>query len=234
MDEEGTDNEVHDSLSEDRPQAKAVKVKPRFESYGSGINETSFNAEQAPVMKSTAEKTGDKNHHCHYHHHHHHHHQNQRRQSEQRHKSPSSSSNNRERDDSITSAWSDNIPVIRISKTDSSECIQQRAEPQQPTKSSSSDTVVEPVHKSTKTAPSVSPTPRQKSDPKFRGDQLTQDSVQVDTNGHKRLVRALISDSKRRKAHKKKEDQKLGDEIEMAQRNTQQEQNIRKDEAKMS
>jgi len=233
MDEEGTDNEVHDSLSEDRPQTKAVKVMPRFESTGSGIIETSFNVEQAPAMKSTAEKTGDKNHHCHYHHHHHHH-QNHRRRSDQRHKSPSSSSNNRERDDSLTSVWSDNIPVIRISKTDSSECIQQRAEPQQPTKSGSSDTVVEPVHKSTKTVPSVSPTPKQKSDPKFRGDQLAQDSVQVDTNGHKRLVRALTSESKRRKSHKSKEDKKLGDEMEMAQRNTQQEQNIRKDEAKMS
>lgn len=229
MDGEGTDNEVHDSLSEDRPQAKSVKMKPRFESYSSGIIETSFNAEQAPVMKSTAEETGDKNHHCH-----HHHHQNHRRRPEQRHKSPSSSSNNRERDDSLMSAWSDNIPVIRISKTDSSECIQQRAEPQKPTKSSSSDTVIEPVHKQTKTAPPLSPTPRRKSDPKFRGDQLTQDSVQVDTNEHKRLVRALISDSKRRKAHKSKEDQKLGDEMEMAQRNTQQEQNIRKDEDKMS
>jgi hypothetical protein len=229
MDGEGTDNEVHDSLSEDRPQAKAVKVRPRFESSSSGIIETSFNVEQAPVMKSTAEKTGDKNHHCHYHHH-----QNHRRRSEQRQKSPSSSSNNRERDDSLTSAWSDNIPVIRISKTDSSECIQQRAEPQQPTKSSSSDTAIEPVHKSIKTVPSVSTTPHQKSDPKFRGDQLAQDSVQVDTNGHKRLVRALIIESKRRKTHKNKEDQKPGDEMEMAQGNTQQEQNIRKDEAKMS
>lgn len=228
MDGEGTDNEVHDSLSEDRPQAKAAKVKPRFTSYSSGIIETSFNVEQAPVTKSTAEETGDKNYHCH------HHHQNHRRRSEQRHKSPSSSSNNKERDDSLTSAWSDNIPVIRISKTDSSECIQQRAEPQQPTKSSSSDTVIEPVHKSSKTMPSVSPTPRQKSDPKFRGDQLAQDSVQIDANGHKRLVRALVSESKRRKTHKKKEDQKLGVEMEMAQRNTQQEQNIRKDEAKMS
>jgi hypothetical protein len=231
MDEEGTDNEVHDSLPEDRPQTKAVKVTPRFESSGSGIIETSFNAEQAPVMKSTAEKTGDKNHHCHYHHHHHH--QNHRRRSEKRHKSPSSSSNNRERDDSITSVWSDNIPVIRISKTDSSECIQQRAEPQQPTKSGSSDTVVEPVHKSTKTVPSVSSTSHQKSDPRFRGDQLTEDSVQVDTNGHKRLVRALIGESKRRKSHKNKEDQKHGDEMEMAQRDTKQGQNISKDEAKM-
>ena len=230
MDGEGTDNEVHDSLSEDRSQAKAVKVKPRFESYSGNINETSFNVEQIPLVKSAAEKTGDKNHHCHYHHHH----QNHRRRSEQRHKSPSSSSNNKERDDSLTSAWSDNIPVIRISKTDSSECIQQRAEPQQPTKSSSSDTVIEPVHKSAKTAPSVSPTPHQKSDPKFRGDQLAQTSVQVDTNGHKRLVRALMSESKRRKSHKNKEDQKLGEEMEMAQRSTQQEQNIRKDEAKMS
>jgi len=229
MDGEGTDNEVHDSLSEDRPQVKAVKMKPRFESYSSDINETSFNIEQAPVMKSTAEKTGDKNQHYH-----HHHHQNHRRRPEHRHKSTSSSSNNRERDDSLTSAWSDNIPVIRISKTDSSECIQQRAEPQQPTKSNSSDTVVEPVHKATKTAPPVSPTPRRKSDRKFRGDQHTPDSVQVDTNEHKRLVRALISDSKRKKAHKNKEDQKLGDEMEMAQRNTQQEQNIRKDEDKMS
>ena len=233
MDGEGTDNEVHDSLSEDRPQAKAVKAKPRFESYSGGINETSFNAEQAPVMKSTAEKTGDKNHHCHYHHHHHHH-QNHRRRSEQRHKSPSSSSNNKERDDSLTSVWSDNIPVIRISKTDSSECIQQRAEPQQPTKSSNNDTVIEPVHKSAKTVPSVSQTPHKKSDPKFRAEQLTQDSVQVDTNEHKKLARALISESKRRKSHKNKEDQKLGDEMEMAQRNTQQEQNVRKDEAKMS
>jgi hypothetical protein len=231
MDGEGTDNEVHDSLSEDRPQMKAVKMTSRFESSGSGIIETSFNVEQAPAMKSTAEKIGDKNHHCHYHHHHH---QNHRRQSDQRHKSPSSSSNNRERDDSLTSVWSDNIPAIRISKTDSSECIQQRAEPQQPTKSGTSDTVIEPVHKSAKTVPSVSPTTHQKSDPKFRGDHLVQESVQVDTNGHKRLVRALISESKRRKSHKSKEDKKLGDEMEMAQRNTQQEQNIRKDEAKMS
>jgi hypothetical protein len=82
--------------------------------------------------------------------------------------------------------------------------------------------------------PSVSTTPRQKSDPKFRGDQLAQDSVQVDTNGHRRLVRALISESKGRKTHKNREDQKLGDEMEMAQRNTQKEQNMRKDEAKMS
>jgi hypothetical protein len=82
--------------------------------------------------------------------------------------------------------------------------------------------------------PSVRPTPHQKSDPKFRGDQLAQDSVQVDTNRQKRLVRALMSESKQRKTHKTKEDQKLVDEMEMAQRNTQQEQNIRKDEAKMS
>jgi hypothetical protein len=232
MDGEGTDNEVHDSLPEDRPHAKAVKVRPRFESYSSGIIETSFNVEQVPVMKSTtAEKTGDKNHH---HHHHHHQQQNHRRRSEQRHKSPSSSSTNKERDDSPTSAWSDNIPVIRISKTDSSECIQQRAEPQQPTKSSSSDTVIKPVHKSTKSVPSVSATLHQKSDTKVRGDQLAQDSVHVDTNGHKRLVRALITESKRRKTHKSKEDQKLGDAMEMVDRNTQQEQSIRKDEAKTS
>jgi hypothetical protein len=230
MDGEGTDNEAHDSLSEDRPQAKAVKVRPRFESNSSGIAETSYNAEQAPVIKSTAEKTGEKNHHRH--HHHNHHQLNHRRRSEQRHKSPSSSSNNKERDDSLTSAWSDNIPVIRISKTDSSECIQQRAQPQQPIKSSSSDTVIEPVHKSTKAVPS--PTAHQKSDTKFRGDQLARDSVQIDTNGHKRLVRALISESKRRKTHKSKEGQKLGDEMEMAQGITQQEQSVRKDEAKMS
>jgi hypothetical protein len=226
MDGEGTDNEVHDSLPEDKPHTKAVKVRPRFESYSSGVIETSFNVEQVPVMKTTAEKTGDKNHH----HRHHHHQQNHRRRSEKRHKSPSSSSTNKERDDSLVSAWSDNIPVIRISKTDSSECIQQRAEPQQPTKSSSTDTVIEPIHKSTKSVPSVSPTMHKKSDTKFRGDQLAQDSVQVDTNGHKRLVRALISESKRRKTHKSPEDQKPGDEMEMVHRNTQQEQNIRKDE----
>jgi hypothetical protein len=231
MDGEGTDNEVHDSLSEDRPQPKVVKVMPRFESHSSSIIETSFNAEQAAAMKPTAEKTGDKNH---RHYHHHHHHQNHRRRSDQRHKSPSSRSNNKERDDSLTSAWSDNIPVIRISKTDSSECIQQRAEPQQPTKSSSSDTAVEPVHKSTKPVPSGSQIPHQKSDTKFRFDQLPQDSVQVDTNGRRRLVRALITESKRMKTHKSKEDQKVGDEMEMAQKNRQQEQNIRKDETKMS
>ena len=226
MDGDGTDIEVHDSLTEDRPQAKAVKVRPRLESYGSGVIETSFNVEQVPFMKSAAQKTADKNHH--------HHHQDHRRRSERRHKSPSSSSTNKERDDSPTSAWSDNIPVIRISKTDSSECIQQRAEPQQPTKCGSSDTVIEPVHKSAKSVPSVSPPLHQKSDTKFRGDQLAQDSVQVDTNGRKRLVRALVCESKRRKAHKSKEDQKVGDAMEMANRNTQQEQNIKTDIVKTS
>jgi hypothetical protein len=42
MDGDGTDIELHDSLPEDRPQVKAVKVRPQFESYNRGILETSF------------------------------------------------------------------------------------------------------------------------------------------------------------------------------------------------
>ncbi|XP_052125646.1 transmembrane channel-like protein isoform X2 [Frankliniella occidentalis] len=83
------------------------------------------------------------------HHHPHHHHHQRRRAAD----SPSLSSH-REREDSVASTWSDgNIPEIRISKTESAECVlegldsdvpdgDQRAEPQRPSKSGSSDTIV--------------------------------------------------------------------------------------------
>lgn len=222
MDGEGTDIELHDSLTEDRPHVKAAKVRPRFELYNSGIIETSFDAEQEPVTKCAA-----KNHRQHHSH---------RRRSEHRHKSPSSSSTNKEREDSLISTWSDNIPVIRISKTDSSECIQQRAEPQQPIKSSSSDTVIvpdgiEPVHKPTKMlSSSVSPSVHQKSDRIFSTEHLAQDTVKVDNNGRKRLVRALITESKRRKDRKDDD----FDTVEMTCRNTSQKKNLKKDETKKS
>jgi len=229
MDGDGTDIELHDSLPEDRPQMKAMKATPQFESYSGGIAETSFDVEQESVRKSAAENTGDKNHHRHHHYHHHNH----RRQSEHRYKSPSSSSTNKEQEDSLTSAWSDNIPVIRISKTDSSECIQQRAEPQQPTKSSNSDTVIvanviEPVHKPTRTVQSSdSPSLRQKRDSKHSTDQLDQHNVTVDTNGQKRLVRALITESKRRKNNKGEDKQEATETMEMTYRNTPQKQHLR-------
>ncbi|PNF38845.1 hypothetical protein B7P43_G10204 [Cryptotermes secundus] len=228
MDGEGTDIELHDSLTEDRPHVKAAKVRPRFELYNSGIIETSFDVEQEPVTKCTAKSVSDKNYHRQHHSH--------RRRSEHRHKSPSSSSTNKEREDSLISTWSDNIPVIRISKTDSSECIQQRAEPQQPIKSSSSDTVIlpdgiEPVHKPTKTlSSSVSPSVHQKSDTNFSTEHATQDTVKADNNGHKRLVRALITESKRRKDC---EDDGF-DTVEMTCRNTSQKKNLKKDETKKS
>lgn len=229
MDGEGTDIELHDSLTEDRPHVKAAKVRPRFELYNSGIIETSFDVEQEPVTKCAAKNVSDKN----YHHRQHHSH---RRRSEHRHKSPSSSSTNKEREDSLISTWSDNIPVIRISKTDSSECIQQRAEPQQPIKASSSDTVIvpdgiEPIHKPTKTlSSSVSPSVHRKSDRNFTTEHLAQDSVKVDSNGRKRLVRALITESKRRKDCKDDD----FDTVEMTSRNTLQKKNFKKDETKKS
>lgn len=123
VDGDGTDIELHDSLSDDKPKAKAaVKGRPRFEASGSGMAETSFDVEQESARKPA-----------------HHHH---RKRSEHRHKSPSSSSTNKEREDSVTSAWSDNIPVIRISNSD--EYSQQRAEPQRATKTT------EPVHRPVK------------------------------------------------------------------------------------
>jgi hypothetical protein len=231
MDGDGTDIEVHDSLPEDRPQVKAVKVRPQFESHNCDIVETSFDVEQESTRKSAAKNTGDKNHH---------HHHNHRRRSEHRHKSPSSSSTNKERDDSLTSAWSDNIPVIRISKTDSSECIQQRAEPQRPTKSNSSDTVIvaagkETVHKPTKTVPtSDSPSLHQKSITKCSTEQFHQSHARVGTSGQRRMVQALITESKQRKNDKDEDECKLADTMEMIHRNTTQKQHVRKDSAKKS
>jgi hypothetical protein len=222
MDGEGTDIELHDSLTEDRPHVKAVKVRPRFEPYNSGIIETSFDVEQEPVRKCAAKN-------------HHHQHHNHRRRSEHRHKSPSSSSTNKEREDSLISTWSDNIPVIRISKTDSSECIQQRAEPQQPIKSSSTDTVVvpdgiEPVHKPTKTLSSpVSPS-CQKSDRVPSREHLAQDTVRVYSEGHKKWVRALVTESKQRKD---RNDDDL-DAVEMTHRNTSQKRDFKKEETRKS
>lgn len=229
MDGEATDIELHDPLPEDR-QVKAVTVRPQFESHSSGFIETSFDVKQETVRKAAAKNTGDKSHH-HPHTH--------RKRSEQRHKSPSSSSTNKEQEDSLTSAWSDNIPVIRISKTDSSECIQQRAEPQQPTKSSSSDTVIvaggiEPVHKPSKTILSSDSALDKKSVTKCSADKFHQDHVRVDTNGQKRLVQALITESKLRKNHKGEDKQELADAVEMTCRNTPQKQQLRKDEAKKS
>ncbi|XP_021914731.1 uncharacterized protein LOC110827408 isoform X4 [Zootermopsis nevadensis] len=228
MDGDGTDIELHDSLPEDRPQMKAAKVRPQFESYNCGIIETSFDVEQESVGKAAAKNIGDESHHHHAH----------RKRSEHRHKSPSSSSTNKEREDSLTSAWSDNIPVIRISKTDSSECIQQRAEPQRPTKFSSGDTVIvaddiEPVHKSAKTLPSSdSPSLHKKTVRRCSDDQFHPDGVRVDNNGHKRLVQALITESEQKKNHRGKDEQKLGDAMEMTCKNTPQKQHLRKDEAK--
>lgn len=76
------------------------------------------------------------------------HHPSNKKRASIRSKSPSTSStkSNKERgeDSQNSGVWSDNIPVIRIIKTDSTDILDahQQAEPQQPSKSSSSDTVV--------------------------------------------------------------------------------------------
>jgi hypothetical protein len=90
---------------------------------------------------------------------------------------------------------------------------------------------IEPVHKPTKTlASSVSPSVRQKSDRVFSTEHLAQDAVKVDSDGRKRLVQALLTESKRRKDGNDDD----FDAVEMTYRNTSQKKNLKKDETKKS
>ena len=127
VDGDGTDVEFHESLPEDKPKVKHVKVKPNLDSS------------KHDVKKSANKK--DRNSH---HHHHHHHHHNQRRQSSEHRTKSSSISSAKDQEDSLKSVWSDNIPVICISKTDSSEGIEK------PTFSGNDDVTeeIEAVHRS--------------------------------------------------------------------------------------
>nr|CAD7567448.1 unnamed protein product [Timema californicum] len=136
-DEEATDIELHDSLPDDVSSVtKAVSNKDR--------NVTQKNKSTVKPKEPSPEKTNRRSQLP----------KQRRRHNGSRPKSPPPSYDNKDREDSLTSCWSDNIPVIKISKTDSAECVaQQRAEPQQPSRtnggsSTTTDTTVaiEPVH----------------------------------------------------------------------------------------
>nr|CAD7452555.1 unnamed protein product [Timema tahoe] len=140
VDEEATDIELHDSLPDDVPSVtKASSNKDRNLSQ----KNKSTDKPKDPLQGKDAEKTNRRSQLP----------KQRRRHNGSRPKSPPPSYDNKDREDSLTSCWSDNIPVIKISKTDSAECVaQQRAEPQQPSRtngsSSTTDTTVaiEPVH----------------------------------------------------------------------------------------
>nr|CAD7440300.1 unnamed protein product [Timema bartmani] len=139
-DEEATDIELHDSLPDDVSSVtKASSNKDRNVSQKNKSTDKPKDLSQGKDPEKTNRRSQLP--------------KQRRRHNGSRPKSPPPNYDNKDREDSLTSCWSDNIPVIKISKTDSAECVaQQRAEPQQPSRtngsSSTTDTTVaiEPVH----------------------------------------------------------------------------------------
>ncbi|XP_034232808.1 transmembrane channel-like protein 2 [Thrips palmi] len=180
-DGDATDAEQPDCLPEDDEQAakvakrasRAARTSKARSNGGQGIRDA-VHALTSSKAKDRAQPQPAGPPAAAHHPHHHHHYRRDRRERRER-DSPSASSR-REREDSVASSWSDNIPEIRISKTESSECVlddslldgvldggpdsvpddeaastsrttsgsawSQAAEPQRPSKSGSSDTIV--------------------------------------------------------------------------------------------